>query len=56
VVKNSAAGRQMGIITDSVIVIDDLATVKEPEVDKILGSYPAMGKVDEALKALFGLD
>lgn len=54
--KNTVAGREMGILSDSVIVVDNLATVRDQEVDKVIGKYPTMAKVDEALKVLFGLE
>jgi mRNA interferase MazF len=53
--KNSAAGRNMGLLMDSVIVVDDLATIYDDEVDKVMGRCPVMAKVDDALKVLFGL-
>jgi hypothetical protein len=53
--KNSAAGKHMGLLMDSVIVVDDLATVFDDEVDKVMGRCPAMDKVDDAIKVLFGL-
>lgn len=53
--KNSATGREMRLLMDSVIVVDDLATVFDDEVDKVMGRCPAMTKVENALKVLFDL-
>jgi mRNA interferase MazF len=53
--QHSAEGRQMGLRTDSVIVVDNLATIPDRAVDKVIGSCPVMGSIDRALKLLFGL-
>jgi len=45
----------MGLLMDSVIVVDDLATVFDDEVDRVMGNCPAMTKVENALKVLFDL-
>lgn len=56
VAKSSAAGRQMGLLADSVIVVDDLATVFDYEVDKKIGSCPEMSNIETALRVLFDLE
>ena len=38
--KNSAHGRDMGILTDSVIVADHLATVLPREIDQLSAAAP----------------
>jgi len=48
--KDSPAGKAMGLITDSVIVADNIATIREREIDKILGQCPCMPEVDAALR------
>jgi mRNA interferase MazF len=48
--KDSPAGQAMGLITDSVIVADNIATIREREIDKILGHCPRMPEVDAALR------
>ena len=53
--QNSEEGQQMGLRTDSVIVIDNLATIPDRAIDKLIGSCPVMGSIDGALKLLFGL-
>ena len=53
--KNSPAGQAMGLITDSVIMTDNLATVYEREVEKILGYCPRMPDVEAALRKVLHL-
>jgi mRNA interferase MazF len=53
--QNSNEGQQMGLRTDSVIVIDNLATIPDRAIDKVIGSCPVMGSIEGALKLLFGL-
>ena len=53
--KNSPVGRAMGLITDSVIMADNLATVHEREIDKILGHCPRMADVDAGLRKVLRL-
>jgi mRNA interferase MazF len=48
--KDSPAGQAMGLISDSVIVADNIATVHEREIDKVLGQCPRMPEVDAALR------
>ncbi len=53
--KNTQMGQEMGLLMDSIIVVDNLATVFDDDVDKKIGNCPSMTKVEEALKVLFGL-
>lgn len=53
--KSSHEGKQAGFLTDSVIMTDNLATVRWIEMDKALGTLPDMTVVDKALKVTFGL-
>jgi mRNA interferase MazF len=53
--KNSAAGRQMGLLMDSVVVTDNLATVKDRAIEKVIGSCPTMAAVDSALRTTLAL-
>lgn len=48
--KESQAGRAMGLILDSMIVADNIATVLPREIEKRLGFCPHMGEVENALK------
>lgn len=54
--KNSDEGKSTGLLTDSVIMTDNLATVRYMEIDKTLGILPGINAVDNALKVTFGLD
>lgn len=51
----SREGKAMGVLTDSVIVTDNLATVVDREIDRRLGSCPAMEAVDQALRVTLAL-
>jgi len=55
ITRASAEGRQMGLLTDSVVVADNLATVLDREVDKAIGACPDMTAVDHALRKTLGL-
>lgn len=52
---NSNKGQQMGILTDSVIVADNIATVKQREIHSRIGSCPCMSDVESALRIILGL-
>lgn len=52
---SSEAGRQAGILTDSVVMTDNLATVRDGEIDRMIGSLKDMSPVDEALRHTLGL-
>ena len=52
VTRGSAEGQHMGLLTDSVVVTDNLATVLDREVDKTIGRCPNM---HTALRRTLGL-
>ena len=54
--KNDRVGNAMGLLRDSVVVTDNLATVLNREIDKAIGFCTAMDSVDQALKQTLGLD
>ena len=54
VLLDSKEGRTAGILSDSVVMTDNLATVGLPEIDQIIGSLP-MPSVDDALRHTLGL-
>ena len=54
-VKQTHAGRQMGLLADSIVVTDNLATVSDRAIDKKIGSCPNMGSVDQALRTTLAL-
>lgn len=51
----TAEGKQMGIINDSVVITDKLATVESKAVEKVLGVCVGMDQVDAALRTTLGL-
>jgi len=53
--KNSCEGRKMGLLTDSVIAVDHIATVLPREIDKIIGHCPHMARVEAALRRILRL-
>lgn len=52
---NSTEGKQSGLQSDSVIVTDNLATVREKFIDKVIGNLPTMKAIDMALAHTFNL-
>lgn len=52
---SSEQGRQAGILMDSVVMTDNLATVRESEIDKVIGTMANMDKIDQALKHTLSL-
>ncbi|MDA1052693.1 MAG: type II toxin-antitoxin system PemK/MazF family toxin [Planctomycetota bacterium] len=55
VMRVSPEGQQMGLHCDSVIMTDDLATVLDQEIDRVIGKHPNMQPVDIALRHTLGL-
>ena len=51
----SATGEQSGLVSDSLIATDNLATVQEKFIYKKLGDLPNLSEVDKALAHTFGL-
>jgi len=51
---DSPAGKESGLLTDSVVVTDNLATISEIAIDRVIGKIP-MAEVDKALKHTLGL-
>ena len=51
----SESSKHTGLLMDSVIVTDNLATIEVSEIDQIIGTIPTMEKIDEALRATLGL-
>ena len=46
---STAAGQQSGLLTDSVVMTDNLATVAEVAIDRAIGTLP-MADIDTALR------
>ena len=55
VLQASSEGRQMGLRTDSIVMTDNLATVREEEIDRAIGSCPVMDRVAAALRYTLGI-
>lgn len=53
--RESPEGRAMGVLTDSAIVADNLATVLDREIDQRIGLCPIMPVVDQALRMILAL-
>jgi mRNA interferase MazF len=51
---SAAEGQRSGLLTDSVVMTDNLATVAETEIGRAIGSLP-MVQVDTALRHTLGL-
>ena len=51
----SAEGKEAGILMDSVVMTDNLATVRESEIDRRLGTLSDLGEVDQALRHTLAL-
>ena len=51
---NSDEGKQSGLLTDSVVMTDNLATILEIAIDRKIGTLP-MKNIDEALRHTLGL-
>lgn len=51
---SSDEGGQSGLLADSVVMTDNLATIASREVSRVIGSLP-MTKVDAALRRTLGL-
>lgn len=52
---NSPEGKRSGILMDSVVMTDNLATVRESEIDRKLGTIPNMATIDRALRHTLSL-
>ncbi len=50
ITRASSLGKQSGLLTDSVVMTDNLATVRETEIDRAIGTLGDMNEVDAALK------
>jgi mRNA interferase MazF len=51
----SALGKEMGLLTDSVIMTDNLATIRDTEIARTIGNCRQMAPVDAALRRTLGL-
>ena len=56
VTRSSSEGRDMGLLSDSVVMADNLATVLNSEIDRVIGHCGDMRPVDAALQHTLGLN
>ena len=54
ILRSTPEGRQSGLLTDSVVMADNLATIAEFAIDRSIGSLP-MTEVDKALRHTLSL-
>jgi mRNA interferase MazF len=55
VLQSSPEGRTMGLLTDSVVMTDNLATVLDTEIDRAIGRCPDLKPIDQALRGTLSL-
>jgi len=53
--RQTTAGQQSGLIADSVIMTDNLATISTAAIDRTIGIWPDMAAVEIALCHTFGI-
>ncbi len=54
IIISSPEGQQSGLLSDSVVMTDNLATVLISEIDRVIGHLPML-KIDTALRHTLGL-
>jgi mRNA interferase MazF len=47
--------KRTGLLMDSVVMTDNLATVLDSEIERVIGSLKDMTRVDQALRVTLGL-
>ena len=47
--------RQSGLLMDSVIMTDNLATIHHSEIDRLIGHLPETNEIDAALRTTLAL-
>ena len=52
---DSECARGSGLLMDSVVVTDNLATIRYSELDRVIGSLAVMTEVDAALRTTLAL-
>lgn len=55
ILQASPIGKQAGLLMDSVVMTDNLATMRETEIDRVIGQMPEMRGIDAALRHTLGL-
>lgn len=52
---SSENAKGSGLLTDSVIMTDNLATIHYSEIDRIIGAFTGLKDIDAALRVTFAL-
>ncbi len=55
VLLNTSEGRQSGLSMNSIVMLDNVATVSDRQITKAIGSLPDMTLIDQAIKHTLGL-
>ena len=55
ILKTTLAGTKSGLKSDSVVMTDDLATVLDNEIDRVIGSLGDLSSVETALRSTLKL-
>lgn len=53
--RNSSQGRESGILMNSIVMTDNLATIRETEIDRSIGRIVDMSELDRALRHTLAL-
>lgn len=51
----SENAKRSGLPMDSVVMTDNLATIRDSEIDRVIGNFPAMAELDAALRMTLAL-
>ena len=51
----SETARGSGLLMDSVIMTDNLATIHDSEIDRVIGTFAGLKEIDTASRAKLGL-
>ena len=52
---DSEGAKGSGLLMDSAIMTDNLATIHYSEIDRILGAFSSLGEIDAALRTTLAL-
>jgi|HubBroStandDraft_6_1064221.scaffolds.fasta_scaffold1452055_2 mRNA-degrading endonuclease toxin of MazEF toxin-antitoxin module len=51
----SGSAKESGMLMDSVVTTDNLATIRHSEIDRVIGMFAAMKEIDAALRTTLAL-
>jgi mRNA interferase MazF len=52
---SAKGGSGSGLLMDSVIMTDNVATIHESEIENVIGQFPRINEIDEALRVTLAL-